>query len=186
MGNRLATLLSRTTLPRRHERIKGKTLHDGLSRGPARLTVLEVARACRARLSGHACIGFPCLRCALSQPHPSAALTAEFADPPPLSLQTLSLDSEAPSTALGPNATAELPASLPDSLLGFAHLVLATAEPGLKCALTREAVARMRAGKLKSIRPSVGEVCRVRNEVGLLDKPPRLQEAVRPWQTSKR
>lgn len=56
----------------------------------------------------------------------------------------------------------------------------------MKCALTREAVARMRAGKLKSIRPSKAEIRRARADGGLLDKPPRLQEAVRPWQTSKR
>lgn len=116
-------------------------------------------------------------------------LTPEFADPPPPSHsdQTLSDTPIAAPSSLGPDAPAVvLPDVLPDSLLGFAHLVLETPEPGLKCALTREAVSRMRAGKLKSIRPSLGEVKRVRKEVGLLEKPPRLQEAVRPWQTSKR
>lgn len=71
-----------------------------------------------------------------------------------------------------------MPSELPTSLLGFAHLVLATADPDLKCVLTQEGVKRMRAGKLKSIRPSKSEIQRVRETVGLLDEPPRFATIV--------
>ncbi|BEI80261.1 hypothetical protein CcaverHIS002_0107900 [Cutaneotrichosporon cavernicola] len=117
------------------------------------------------------------------------SVSEEFADPPPLTLEDLTLEVPEAAPSLSPEApivAATLPTDLPDTLLGFAHLVLATPEPGMKCALTREAVTRMRAGKLKSIRPSYAEIARARKDGGLLEKPPRLQEAVRPWQTSKR
>lgn len=79
-----------------------------------------------------------------------------------------------------------LPDSLPDSLLGFAHLVLATADPARKCVITREAVRRMRAGGLCSIRPAPSEIRRIRADVGLLDRPPRQQQQVTPGQVGKR
>lgn len=90
---------------------------------------------------------------------------------------------------LGPESATKpiaMPEELPSSLLGFAHLVLATPDPALKCALTREGVSRMRSGKLRSIRPSLQEVKRIRETVGLLDEPPRQQSAVPPSQTGKR
>ncbi|KAL1409946.1 hypothetical protein Q8F55_003945 [Vanrija albida] len=112
-------------------------------------------------------------------------VSEEFADPPPLSLQSLELHDGQPTSA--PSQTqAELPGELPKTLLEFAHLILATSDPILKCALTREAVTRMRAGKLRSIRPSLAEVKRVRGDVGLLDEPPREQVAVPPGRTGKR
>lgn len=80
----------------------------------------------------------------------------------------------------------KLPDDLPSSLLGFAHLVLATADPTLKCALTREAVSRMRAGKLRSIRPNPSEIRKAKENGDLVDEPPRLQAAVTPGQVGKR
>ena len=79
-----------------------------------------------------------------------------------------------------------LPEELPTSLLAFAHLVLATADPELKCLLTKEAVARMRAGKLKSIRPTKGEIQRSRENGGLLEQPPRNTDMVSPDKAPKR
>lgn len=103
---------------------------------------------------------------------------AEFADPPIPSLKDLNLgDGPIPSTVPG-QPQLELPSELPTSLLGFAHLVLATADPDLKCILTKEGVQRMRAGKLKSIRPTKGEIKRIRETVGLLDEPPRFATIV--------
>jgi hypothetical protein len=107
---------------------------------------------------------------------------------------SLSLDDPTPTPTPAPTTAATasttdtpvLPDKLPDSLLGFAHLVLATPDPAAKCALTREGVARMRAGKLKSIRPSTSEVRKARADGGLLDEPPRLQTAVTPGQVGKR
>lgn len=114
---------------------------------------------------------------------------SEFADPPPLSMEGLNLEeSESAASTLHQASApaARLPDSLPNSLLGFAHLVLATAEPMLKCALTREAVSQMRAGKLRSIRPNASEIRRARDNGDLLDIPPRLQETVQPGQVGKR
>lgn len=64
--------------------------------------------------------------------------------------------------------------------------MLATPDPDLKCIITREAVSRMRSGKLRSIRPSIAEVRRTRAEVGLVDEPERLQNTVAAGQTGKR
>ncbi|WOO79230.1 uncharacterized protein LOC62_02G002761 [Vanrija pseudolonga] len=112
-------------------------------------------------------------------------VSEEFADPPPLSLQSLELHDH--ETTHAPSQKhAELPEELPKTLLEFAHLILATSDPVVKCSLTREAVVRMRAGKLRSIRPSLAEVKRVRADVGLLDEPPREQVAVPPGRTGKR
>lgn len=114
-------------------------------------------------------------------------VSEEFADPPPLSMTELSLsDTPSAGNQLPSTTPVTMPEELPTSLLGFAHLVLATPDPSLKCALTRQAVALMRAGNLKSIRPSIPEVKRVRQDVGLLDEPPRQQPAVAPGQVSKR
>jgi hypothetical protein len=115
----------------------------------------------------------------------------EFADPPPLSLNGLSIADapEGTTATLNPETTiapVKLPDDLPTSLLGFAHLVLATAEPTLKCAITREAVARMRSGKLRSIRPNSSEIRRAKENGDLVDEPPRLQESVTPGQVGKR
>lgn len=103
-------------------------------------------------------------------------------------MENLSI-SEAPTaadTAFSVFKPVVMPDDLPTSLLGFAHLVLATPDPTLKCAITREGVSRMRAGKLRSIRPSLSEIKRTREEVGLLDEPPRQQDAVPPGRTGKR
>jgi hypothetical protein len=116
--------------------------------------------------------------------------SSEFADPPIPSLATLSLD---PSSQAGPSRrnreagiTASLPEDLPTSLLGFAHLVLRTSDPELKCLLTKEAVSRMRSGNLKSIRPGKGEIQRIRDEQGLIDEPPREVDMVAPDKAPKR
>lgn len=93
-------------------------------------------------------------------------------------------DGPIPSTVPG-QPQLELPSELPTSLLGFAHLVLATADPDLKCILTKEGVQRMRAGKLKSIRPTKGEIRRIRETVGLLDEPPRFATIVPPNKRGK-
>jgi hypothetical protein len=118
-------------------------------------------------------------------------IVTEFADPPIPSLSTLALSDATPEA--GPSkrpstlgTPAILPDDLPTSLLAFAHLVLATADPELKCLLTKEAVARMRAGKLKSIRPTKGEVQRQRENGGLLEQPPRNTDMVSPDKAPKR
>ncbi|EJT50762.1 hypothetical protein A1Q1_08110 [Trichosporon asahii var. asahii CBS 2479] len=112
-------------------------------------------------------------------------VSEEFADPPIPSLKDLNLgDGPIPSTVPG-QPQLELPSELPTSLLGFAHLVLATADPDLKCILTKEGVQRMRAGKLKSIRPTKGEIKRIRETVGLLDEPPRFATIVPPNKRGK-
>lgn len=109
------------------------------------------------------------------------------------SLSSLSIDGK--TTEAGPSRrtnTSKAPATLldyddlPNSLLAFAHLVLRTADPELKCLLTREAVTRMRSGKLKSIRPNKGEIQRMRDNGGLLDEPPRDTDMVAPDKTPKR
>jgi len=56
----------------------------------------------------------------------------------------------------------------------------------MKCALTREAVSRMRAGKLRSIRPNPSEMRKAKENGDLVDVPPRLQEAVTPGKVGKR
>jgi hypothetical protein len=81
---------------------------------------------------------------------------------------------------------AVLHVDLPNSLLGFAHLVLRTSDPELKCLLTKEAVLQMRSGKLKSIRPGKGEIQRIRQEQGLIDEPPREVDMVAPDKAPKR
>lgn len=106
------------------------------------------------------------------------------------SLAALSIDSApeaGPSRSTRPAGTsASLPEDLPNSLLGFAHLILRTSDPELKCLLTKEAVSRMRSGKLKSIRPSKGEIQRIRDEQGLIDEPPREVDMVAPDKAPKR
>lgn len=125
------------------------------------------------RLPSHACDAF------------NNSNGSEFADPPIPSLMDLNLgDGPIPSTVPG-QPQLELPSELPTSLLGFAHLVLATADPDLKCILTKEGVQRMRAGKLKSIRPTKGEIRRIRETVGLLDEPPRFATIVPPNKRGK-
>ena len=80
-----------------------------------------------------------------------------------------------------------LPTDLPNTLLGFAHLILRTSNPDLKCALTREATSQLRSGQLKSIRPTRADIKRERGmEGGLLDVPPREVEAVQPGIVPKR
>ncbi|WWC64672.1 uncharacterized protein I303_107283 [Kwoniella dejecticola CBS 10117] len=116
-------------------------------------------------------------------------VSEEFLDPPMPSLSRLSLseDIEHTSRSSFPSSTATLPEDLPTSLLGFAHLILRTSNPELKCLLTREAVTRLRAGKLKSIRPSVGEIKREREkEGGLLGEPPREVEMIAPGKAPRR
>lgn len=115
----------------------------------------------------------------------------EFADPPPPSLGALSLSDK--TAEAGPSrrsrtngGAAVLPDELPTSLLGFAHLVLRTSDPELKCLITKEAVSQMRSGKLKSIRPGKGEIQRIREEQGLLDEPPREVDMVSPDKAPKR
>jgi hypothetical protein len=44
----------------------------------------------------------------------------------------------------------------------------------------------MRSGKLKSIRPSKGEIQRIRDEQGLIDEPPREVDMVAPDKAPKR
>ena len=106
------------------------------------------------------------------------------------SLAALSIDQApeaGPSHKSRPAGTAaSLPEELPNSLLGFAHLILRTSDPELKCLLTKEAVSRMRSGKLKSIRPSKGEIQRIRDEQGLIDEPPREVDMVAPDKAPKR
>jgi hypothetical protein len=106
------------------------------------------------------------------------------------SLAALSIDQApeaGPSRRSRPAGTAaSLPEELPNSLLGFAHLILRTSDPELKCLLTKEAVSRMRSGKLKSIRPSQGEIQRIRDEQGLIDEPPREVDMVAPDKAPKR
>jgi len=106
------------------------------------------------------------------------------------SLAALSIDQApeaGPSRRSRPAGTAaSLPEELPNSLLGFAHLILRTSDPELKCLLTKEAVSRMRSGKLKSIRPSKGEIQRIRDEQGLIDEPPREVDMVAPDKAPKR
>ncbi|WVF73026.1 hypothetical protein IAT40_007844 [Kwoniella sp. CBS 6097] len=116
-------------------------------------------------------------------------VSEEFLDPPMPSLSRLSLaaDNDFTSRSSFPSDPAELPEDLPNSLLGFAHLILRTSNPELKCLLTREAVTRLRAGKLKSIRPMVGEIKREREkDGGLLDEPPREVEPIAPGRTPRR
>nr|XP_019010243.1 uncharacterized protein I206_04711 [Kwoniella pini CBS 10737]OCF49024.1 hypothetical protein I206_04711 [Kwoniella pini CBS 10737] len=116
-------------------------------------------------------------------------VSEEFLDPPIPSLSRLSLSQDVEHTSRSSFSTsnATLPEELPNSLLGFAHLILRTSNPELKCLLTREAVTRLRAGKLKSIRPSVGEIKRERDkEGGLLDEPPREVEMIAPGKAPRR
>ncbi|KAK8853153.1 hypothetical protein IAR55_003854 [Kwoniella newhampshirensis] len=118
-------------------------------------------------------------------------VSEEFLDPPPIPLASLSINSgygdSTPSRTTFPASAATLPDVLPNSLLGFSHLVLRTANPELKCLLTREAVTRLRAGKLKSIRPTMGEIKREREqEGGLLDEPPREVEPIAPGRVGRR
>lgn len=117
----------------------------------------------------------------------------EFADPPLPSIATLGLSDKTTEAEAGPSrrsrtngSSAVLPDDLPSSLLGFAHLVLRTSDPELKCLLTKEAVSRMRSGKLKSIRPGKGEIQRIREEQGLIDEPPRDVDMVAPDKAPKR
>ncbi|ODN95177.1 hypothetical protein L198_04564 [Cryptococcus wingfieldii CBS 7118] len=113
----------------------------------------------------------------------------EFLDPPLSPLAGLSLDS-CPPPSLPPHLASvqkhELPDPLPTSLLAFAHLILRTSDPQFKCLLTREAVTRLRAGQLKSIRPSKAEIRKQRENGGLLDEPPREVESVAPGKAPKR
>ncbi|RXK37771.1 hypothetical protein M231_04927 [Tremella mesenterica] len=113
-------------------------------------------------------------------------VSEEFADPPPPpTLSKLSL--EDPPTLSSSQSDDSLPLDLPDTLLGFAHLILRTSHPQLKCTLTREAVSRLRAGKLHSIRPCVAEINRERSSNGgLLDVPPRQVKLVDPGAAPKR
>ncbi|WWD19565.1 hypothetical protein CI109_104026 [Kwoniella shandongensis] len=87
-------------------------------------------------------------------------VSEEFLDPPPISLASLSIQSdtdEIPSRTTFPASAATLPEELPNSLLGFSHLILRTANPELKCLLTREA-----------------------------DEPPREVEPIAPGRTPRR
>ncbi|WWC91625.1 uncharacterized protein L201_006571 [Kwoniella dendrophila CBS 6074] len=118
-------------------------------------------------------------------------VSEEFLDPPIPSLSDLNLgEQQEPSSQTSfpsGTGTATLPDNLPTSLLGFAHLILRTSNPELKCLLTREAVTRLRAGKLKSIRPTLGEIKKEREkEGGLLDEPPREVEMIAPGKVPKR
>ncbi|WWC94776.1 hypothetical protein V866_001625 [Kwoniella sp. B9012] len=116
-------------------------------------------------------------------------VSEEFLDPPIPTLSRLSLAEEIDhsSRTSFPESAATLPDDLPNTLLGFAHLILRTSNPELKCLLTREAVTRLRAGKLKSIRPTVGEIKREREkEGGLLDEPPREVEMIAPGKAPRR
>jgi hypothetical protein len=117
----------------------------------------------------------------------------EFADPPLPSIAALGLSDKTTEAGAGPSrrsrtngSSAVLPDDLPSSLLGFSHLVLRTSDPELKCLLTKEAVSRMRSGKLKSIRPGKGEIQRIREEQGLIDEPPRDVDMVAPDKAPKR
>ncbi|WVN84987.1 uncharacterized protein L203_100124 [Cryptococcus depauperatus CBS 7841] len=116
-------------------------------------------------------------------------VSEEFLDPPIPSLATLSMNGHCPPASLPPYLFSQkrpLPDPLPDTLLGFAHLILRTSDPQLKCLLTKEAVTRMRTGKLKSIRPSKADIKKERENGGLVDEPPREVEIIAPGKTPRR
>ncbi|OWZ52216.1 hypothetical protein J010_04903 [Cryptococcus neoformans] len=116
-------------------------------------------------------------------------VSEEFLDPPIPSLPSLSVSGHCSSPSLPPqlsHTAPNLPDPLPTSLLAFAHLILRTSDPQLKCLLTREAVTRLRAGQLKSIRPTMGEIKRERENGGLVDEPPREVEIIAPGKTPRR
>ncbi|AAW45590.2 conserved hypothetical protein [Cryptococcus deneoformans JEC21] len=116
-------------------------------------------------------------------------VSEEFLDPPIPSLASLSVSGHCSPSSLPPHlshSAPTLPDPLPTSLLAFAHLILRTSDPQLKCLLTREAVTRLRAGQLKSIRPTKGEIKRERENGGLVDEPPREVEIIAPGKTPRR
>ncbi|KAE8539458.1 hypothetical protein D1P53_004559 [Cryptococcus gattii VGV] len=116
-------------------------------------------------------------------------VSEEFLDPPIPSLASLSVSEPCPPPSLPPHLShtaLTLPDPLPTSLLSFAHLILRTSDPQLKCLLTREAVTRLRTGQLKSIRPTKGEIKKERENGGLVDEPPREVEIIAAGKTPRR
>ncbi|KIR34067.1 hypothetical protein I352_03300 [Cryptococcus deuterogattii MMRL2647] len=118
-----------------------------------------------------------------------SGVSEEFLDPPIPSLASRSMSDPCPRPSLPPHlshTSLTLPDPLPTSLLSFAHLILQTSDPQLKCLLTREAVTRLRAGQLKSIRPTKGEIKKERENGGLVDEPPREVEIIAAGKTPRR